>query len=332
MTRQEIIDLIVRKARHYELDPVEFLGGAIAESNLNPTAWRQGTWPDWSAGLFQQTVAYADEGDHSASDDNVALIKRLYFDPDYACDVAAKRFRYWRFDPEVSAEQAWCAYNWPGCYKHYTDNPNLANYRRGLREAASALANIAAAAEPASAPTSATGSRIVFDPDFPRSRQDDAWSCCPTSLDWAMHSLGRKPGLNWIERQMLVDRIVSKEDGLLDHTGAGVVRWLGINDATHYGSDGYGVSNNQCPIAWEQLVPEIDPHPPYPLLLGLPNWDLNGHGHWSGVRGFADGRIQLANPADGQTYGQASLSHEEFNQRARNNASIVRVLHRDLLP
>jgi hypothetical protein len=327
LTRQEIIDLIIRKANEHDLVPAEFLGGAIAESSLNPEAWRQTAWPDWSAGLFQQTVAFAPDGDHSASDENVALIKRLYFDPVHACDVAAKQYRYWRYDPEVSAEQAWCAYNWPGSYHHYLDNPNLGNYRHGLQQAAMMVAGTRAPSASLARPA-----KIVFDPDFPRSEQDDDWSCCPTSLDWAMRSLGRKPGISWIEQRMVIDGVVSHAQGLLDHTGAGVVAWLGINDATHYGSDGYGISNHQCPITWDQLVPEITPHAPYPILLGLPNWVSGGHGHWVGVRGFSNNRIQLANPANSAAYGQGSLSRAEFEQRAANNASIVRVLHPDLLP
>jgi hypothetical protein len=323
MTRDEIITLIVTKARANGLEPVEFLGGAIAESNLDPTAWRQAVWPDWSAGLFQQTVAFAPEGDHSQSPANVELIKRLYFDPAHACDVAAANYKHWRYNPEVQAEQAWCAYNWPGCYRNYTINPNLENYRRGLREAASILA---------ASPVPAQGHRVVFDPNYPASQQDDGWSCCPTSLDWAMRALGRNPGFGWIERRMVLDGYVSEAKGLLDHTGAGVVEWLSINDATHYGSDGYGVSNNTCPISWDDLVPEINPHPPYPILLGLPNWDLSGTGHWSGVRGFVNGQILLANPASGPIYGQSSLTRGQFEARANNNAAMVRVLHPDLLP
>ena len=98
MSRDEVVALIVAKAREHGIEPWELLGGAIAESNLDPQAWRQGVWPDQSAGLFQQTVAYAEEGDHTESPENVALIKRLYFDPSHACDVAAAAYRRWRFD------------------------------------------------------------------------------------------------------------------------------------------------------------------------------------------------------------------------------------------
>lgn len=145
MTRDEIIAVIVSVAQTQGLVPYELLGGAIAESGLNPTAWRQGAWPDWSAGLFQQTVAFADEGDRTASPENVALIQRLYFDPEHAATVAARKFKGWRYDPDVSALQAWCAYNLPASYRLWPDVPNVEqreNYRRGLAEAERLLSAI----------------------------------------------------------------------------------------------------------------------------------------------------------------------------------------------
>lgn len=320
--RDEIIDLICKKADEFGIERWELLGGAIAESELDPTAWRQGTWPDWSAGLYQQTVAYADEGDHSASPENVALIQRLYFDPEHACDVAARKYLYWRHDPDVPPLTAWIAYNSPGYYHTPGASPNRANYQRGLDEARAIL-------EAAPVPQ-----KVTFNPDYPAVRQDDDWSCAPTSLTWAMRSLGRMPDDTWIEQDMVALGLVSHADGLLDHTGAGIVHWLQINDAQHYGSDGYGISNAQCPITWDQLVPETNPHPPYPILLGLPQWGLSpSAGHWTGLRGYdaARGMLLLANPATGAVYGQDTMTRPQFEARAGGGATIVRVLHPDLL-
>lgn len=173
----------------------------------------------------------------------------------------------------------------------------------------------------------------VYNPDYPAVLQDDPASCAPTSLTWAMRSLGRTPHDNWIEQDMQVHGYWNPAVGLTDHTGAGIVSWLQLDDPQHYGSDGYGISNNTCPISWDALIPEIDPHAPYPTLLGLPNWGGPGLGHWVGVRGYDAGRgvILLANPATGPSYGQAELTREQFEARAGNNASFVRVLHPDLL-
>lgn len=194
------------------------------------------------------------------------------------------------------------------------------------------LIAMASALDAYAAPTE-TPMPVTFNPDYPAVLQNDDWSCAPTSLTWAMRALGRTPATDWIETDMVNLNIVSKEVGLLDHTGAGIVTWLQIGDPKHYGSDGYGISNNQCPISWDQLIPEINAHPPYPLLLGLPVWGGAGHGHWSGVRGYDPARdvILLANPATGATYGQPELTRQQFEARAGNNASIVRVLHPDLI-
>lgn len=176
-------------------------------------------------------------------------------------------------------------------------------------------------------------SKVNFDPNHPAVIQNDDWSCAPTSLDWAMRSLGRTPQPGWIENDMLRLGLVTRELGLMNHTGSGIVNWLQINDAQHYGSDGYGISNNTNPISWDKLIPEINPRPPYPLLLGLPNWGGPGRGHWSGVRGYdpARGVILLANPDNGATFGHTTLTREQFESKAGGNASIVRVLHPDLL-
>jgi hypothetical protein len=172
----------------------------------------------------------------------------------------------------------------------------------------------------------ATHMPVKFDPNYPASIQDDNWSCAPTSLDWAMRSLGRTPGEGWIEADMVAMGYVSTEQGLLDASGAGIVSWLGIDDALHYGSEGYGASNNQGTVAWDALVAEVNPHPPYPVLIGGRAW-----GHWSGVRGFdaATGCLLLANPAPNwQGVGQ-EMSRDEFDRWGP--FSMVRVIHPDLL-
>lgn len=354
MTRAEIIALVVAKADQHDLIPVEFLGGIIAEG-LDVHASRPTSQEDWrhywaiqdmSFGLGQKNARFSAEyaawcaqrgipfqlggpADAYPGDEVIAMIRDAYFDPAHALDVAAVEYRKWRYDPEVEPLHAWSAYNGPAYYRGWTrdngtvvtwrDNPNLSNYAAGLAEAARILG--------------ATPMPVTFDPNYPAVIQNDNWSCAPTSLTWAMRALGRNPETDWIETDMVALNLVSKELGLLDHTGGGIVHWLQINDAQHYGSDGYGISNAQCPIGWDQLVPEINPHPPYPLLLGLPNWGGPSKGHWSGVRGYDAGRgvILLANPDNGPTYGVTELTRQQFEAKAGNNASIVRVLHPDLI-
>lgn len=283
MTRDEIIALIVQKANDNGLAPWEFLGGAIAESGLDPEAWRQGVWPDWSAGLYQQTVAFADEGDHSASEENVALIKRLYFDPVHACDVAAVKFKYWRYNPEVPALTAWCAYNLPASYHHPETNPNLANYQRGLAEAQQILGVV----------VEQPGER-TYGPDVPSEviSQRNTWSCAVRSTYaalWSMAQTGHGEPVSYGDEgpRDVYDWLVPAYDdpsvGLHDHTGAGLAQALKAH--------GYAASNlYPASLASVQARAGLQP-----VLLGGDVWN-----HWVMVRGLeSDGTLILENPSPG---------------------------------
>lgn len=310
MTREEIIALIVQKATANGLVPWEFLGGAIAESNLDPLAYRDGVWPDKSPGLFQQTIKYADEGDHTDSPENIAYIKTLYFDPVHACDVAAVKFKYWRYNPDVPALTAWVAYNSPGFYHSPETSPNVENYRAGLAEAQRIMGAI-------SMP------KVTYTPSTPAIAQDDDFSCAPTSLRWAMTSLGRKPGATYIEDLLVKDGVVSKDLGLLDASGAQLAAWVGKHGADYYGDDGF-YANNEPSVAFDGVALEGD-HT-YPLLIGGRAWN-----HWVGVRGYDATRdlLLLANPSDGWMGVGQTMSREQF--AALGPFSMVRVLHPDLL-
>lgn len=308
MTRSEVVALIVAKARQHGIEPWEFLAGAIAESALNPDAARFGTWPDVSFGLFQQTVKYADEGDHSASPENIALIRRLYSDPAHACDVAAKKYLYWRHDPDVPPLTAWVAYNGPSYYRTPEQSPNIENYRSALQEALAMLGT--------------ERMTVRYDPNAPALAQDDDWSCAPTALRWALTSLGRNPGPTYIEDLLLRDGVVTKEAGLLDASGAYLAAWIGKTGPEYYGADGF-YGNSEPVVTYNGAALEGDHQ--YPILIGGRAWN-----HWTAVRGYDRERnvLLLANPAPGfQGVGQ-TMSPEQFAQLGP--FSMVRVLHPDL--
>src|SRR5205823_323154 len=83
--------------------------------------------------------------------------------------------------------------------------------------------------------------RVTFNRDFPATIQDDDWSCAPSSLDWALRSLGRAPGHSYIEDLLLKDGIVSRQDGLLIGTGKALAEWIGRKEPAdvYYGADGF---------------------------------------------------------------------------------------------
>ncbi len=92
---------------------------------------------DVSFGLFQQTVRWADEGDHSISLQNVLRIRELYSDPGHATAVAARKLgAYWRRFGEPL--EALCRYNKPALAG--SENPHRARYRKCLKRAGAFLA------------------------------------------------------------------------------------------------------------------------------------------------------------------------------------------------
>ena len=164
-SRAEIVSMAIATAERHDLVPVEFLGGIIAEG-FNVYAERPARREDWrryweppeplfdvSFGLGQKNARYSEpyqrwceahgidyygsQADAYPGDDAIAEIRERFFDPAYALDVAAKGYRYWRYDPPVEPLHAWSAYNGPVYYKQrpWQSNPNVGNYRDGLAEA-----------------------------------------------------------------------------------------------------------------------------------------------------------------------------------------------------
>lgn len=280
MDRQERIDLVCRIADENNIDRVEFLGGGFAESGINLDRWeRYGTWPDVSFGAFHQTVAYADEGDHSASAENIEFIKNLYFDMEHAARVAAKKYLYWRHDPDVSPLQAWSGYNgsvWG--YKNYLTGPNRGNYEQALQKAAEELG-----AAPASPPARTYG------PDVPDSvvLQEDDWSCSVRSSYaalWVLNQTEGHPLPSYAEWQgVMVPRYANGNVGLLDASGAGLVQALATQGLS---------AGNQGVVTLQQVQARAGKQP---VMIGGRNYN-----HWVYVRGVEDdGTLILENPSPG---------------------------------
>lgn len=165
--------------------------------------------------------------------------------------------------------------------------------------------------------------KVKYDPNTPAIPQDDDWSCAPTSLRWALKALGRNPGPNYIEDLLVRDGIVTREQGLLDASGAQLAAWIGRTGPEYYGGDGF-YGNSEPSVTFDGLAREGD-HA-YPLMAGGRGWN-----HWTGVRGYDPIRdlLLLANPAEGWGGVYQTMSREQFS--ALGPFSMVRVLHPDLL-
>jgi hypothetical protein len=89
---------------------------------------------DISFGLFQQTVRWADEGDHTLALENVFALRDLYFQPGHAARVAARKLAAFARVHDDPLEVL-CRYNKPALPG--VDNPHRARYQESLEKARS---------------------------------------------------------------------------------------------------------------------------------------------------------------------------------------------------
>lgn len=294
------------------------LACGIAESNLNPRARRPRSpadderyWPDVSGGVWQQTVRWDPEyrgGAAYPGSEEVERVLALQYVPERSASVAAANLRgkWQQYQPDILATLY--AYNWPAGNGKPADAAAAANYRRGVTDAEKLLG--------------AADMPVTFNPATPPIAQDDAWSCAPTALRWALTALGRNPGPTYIEDLLVRDGVVSKELGLLDASGAGLAAWIGKTGPEYYGGDGF-YGNSEPSVTFDGAALEGDHQ--YPILIGGRQWN-----HWCAVRGYDATRnvLLLSNPADGWMGVGQEMTPQQFG--ALGAFSMVRVLHPDL--
>lgn len=129
---------------------------------------------------------------------------------------------------------------------------------------------------------------LEYNPDALCELQPDDWSCSVESTQWLLRAMGRNPYDSWIRPAMLNQGVVTREDGLMDASGRGLVAFL----QREYGPldddrDLVFVALN--PVYWDDLANLAGVRP---VLIGGRAWN-----HWSGVRRPVPGGFELANPA-----------------------------------
>ena len=161
--------------------------------------------------------------------------------------------------------------------------------------------------------------RVVYEPSEPPHPQDADYDCSQDATEWALWSVGRRPTDQWLTETMIAEGVLSRAQGLLDASGAGLAAFL----TRHYGEDGY-VGTSVTPVSFEQLVAESGR---YPILIGGRRWGAAGH--WSGLRAAdADGLLLLANPAAGYVGVNQTMSRDQFERLGAFSA--VSLTHPDL--
>lgn len=157
----------------------------------------------------------------------------------------------------------------------------------------------------------------TYDWTYPAISQNDSWSCSCTSTRWALFAYGRRPTEEWLEGSMLSSGVVTTEWGLMNATGAGLADWI----SREYGEYGYRGENDPT-VTFDEVAAEAA-RLKHPLMIGGRNWGAGGH--WTGVRGFADGKLALANPASGYGGITQVMSREQFSYAGP--FSLVRLIH-----
>lgn len=136
-TLRDISDQINAHSRR----PIVLTALFIAEANLHELAFRERTWPDVSYGLGQPAVKWlqidglekAPDGTNLDTRDNRRLAKQWCWQAANMITYCAPRIDA-LVDRWINPLEALCRYNKPSLTRH--ENPNAANYQRGLNEAA----------------------------------------------------------------------------------------------------------------------------------------------------------------------------------------------------
>lgn len=154
------------------------------------------------------------------------------------------------------------------------------------------------------------GRRLRFDPDTPTELQVQDWTCSIRATMWMLKSIGIAVTPDEAQDRMH-PRYVSRELGLLDATGAGIVACL---------RESWGVEAfNRAPASFDEVASYAGR---CPMAIGGRAW-----GHWTAVRGVnAAGDLVLANPGGtGPRYGQQTLNRRQFEELGWFSAVIMPV-------
>lgn len=134
-----------------------------------------------------------------------------------------------------------------------------------------------------------------YDPYETINPQRKDWDCSAAATAW----MGRSLGWGWAELDVAFAfqdlGIATPQLGLLDGTGAGIVRWLSLQPLP--------ATNSR--VGWSDLLARDWS---CPLIMGSSNWY-----HWVGVRQMsADNVLELANSAPGWAGIWQELTRSQF--------------------
>lgn len=279
--------------------PLHFERQIQQESGFDPKAYNAGSGASGIAQIIPKFHPTVDPWNPTAALDYAATYDRQMFE----------QFGSWR--------NAFAGYNWgPGNVSTWDGRPATLP-----AETRHYLDVILGPGWPE--PSMPTG-KVTYNKLEPAHAQEESFDCSQEALEWALWAYGRQTSDDWLESTMIAEGVMSKADGLLDATGAGLAAFIN----RQYGELGYS-SNIENPVSFDFLAAEFGPGNPYPGLLGGRAWGPSGH--WAGLRTYDPVRdlLLLANPSDGHGGVGQTMSRQQFAQRGP--FSMVRVMHKDVL-
>lgn len=158
------------------------------------------------------------------------------------------------------------------------------------------------------------GGDLGFNRQEPAVRQAASWTCSCASMAWVMNALGQPAphGGKWDEwtavgelRRICGAAAVSPEYGLAYASGVDLERVY----------DEYGYRVERGAVDWAELAYLCETSIGQ---LGGARWY-----HWTGLRGYADGEFDLANPAPTWKGVGDELDAAEFNYWGAWNAVMI---------
>lgn len=154
-------------------------------------------------------------------------------------------------------------------------------------------------------PQSGPGPTYAYNWQYPAVLQEESFDCSQTALLWALRSWGLDVDEGWLESTMIVEGIMTPEQGCMDASGAGIAAFVNA----HWGEQGFQATNSS-EISFDEAAAETAQHL-YPAISGGRSWY-----HWTGNPDFDAGNDQLllANPAPGWQGIYQSMSRSQFQQ------------------
>ena len=221
------------------------------------TAWGSN---DISFGPGQQTVRWADEGDHTQSVENVLYIRNLYTNPEHALKVMMKKIKgyYTNYADDL---EALCRYNKPAIQG--INNPNRANYMNGLAEAD----RILAAMQPAPTPLP-TDMRVIQ-----KRTGHIAGTFSGVPKGFILHGSRSGAAGNSKAREALgcANWCVNNPDGLAWHASIGENEYYVHMNANQWGWNARGVSDEYVAVEFAQATEAED----------ITDAQVNAFVHWA---------------------------------------------------